>query len=68
MPKVSVNQDLLLDRNICISCAGCVGLCPHFALDMFQTDLQIFQAKCTYCTLCVRICPVGALKIEKEKV
>lgn len=57
---------LLLDRETCISCAGCVGTCPDLALDMFGLDLQVFQDKCTYCTLCVRFCPVGALSIEKR--
>jgi ferredoxin len=57
---------LLLDRETCISCAGCVGMCPDDALDMFGLDLQVFQDKCTYCTLCVRFCPVGALSIEKH--
>ena len=57
---------LLLDRESCISCAGCVGTCPEQALDMFSLDLQVFQDKCTYCTICVRFCPVGALSIEKR--
>jgi NAD-dependent dihydropyrimidine dehydrogenase PreA subunit len=60
------NKTLILDRKVCISCAGCIGTCPDFALDMFETDLQIFQDKCTYCTICVRVCPVGALSIEKH--
>jgi ferredoxin len=59
-------KTLLLDRQTCISCAGCVGTCPEMALDMYGLDLQVFQDKCTYCTLCVRFCPVGALSIEKH--
>ncbi len=66
MNKSAQAKELLLDRDACISCAGCVGLCPHFALDMYQIDLQIFQEKCTYCNICVSVCPVGALKIEKK--
>ena len=58
---------LLLDRDKCISCAGCVGTCPDLALDMFGLDLQVFQDKCTYCTICVRFCPVSALSIEKRE-
>ena len=59
------NKTLLLDRDACISCAGCVGTCPDLALDMFGVELQVFQDKCTYCTICVRFCPVGALSILK---
>jgi len=62
------NKTLLLDREKCISCAGCVGTCPHEALDMFGLDLQLFLDKCTYCTICVRFCPVGALAIEKQQL
>ncbi len=65
VPRKKQNKVLLLDREKCISCAGCVGVCPDLAMDMFGVDLQIFQDKCTYCTLCVRFCPVGALTIEK---
>ncbi|MDB5106970.1 MAG: 4Fe-4S ferredoxin iron-sulfur binding domain protein [Fibrobacteres bacterium] len=63
--KPKPNKTLLLDRETCISCAGCVGTCPDLALDMFGVDLQVFQDKCTYCTICVRFCPVGALSIVK---
>jgi Pyruvate/2-oxoacid:ferredoxin oxidoreductase delta subunit len=61
------NKLLLLDRDTCISCAGCVGTCPDLALDMFGTDLQVFQDACTYCTICVRVCPVGALSIVSKE-
>ena len=61
------NKVLLLDRDKCIPCAGCVGTCPDLALDMFGLDLQVFQDKCTYCTICVRFCPVSALSIEKRE-
>ena len=54
------------DRSVRISCAGCVGTCPTLALDMFQTDLQLFLDKCTSCGICVRVCPVGALSLEKR--
>ncbi len=64
-PRKKPNKVLLLDRQKCIACAGCVGTCPDLALDMYGVDLQVFQEHCTYCTLCVRFCPVGALAIEK---
>jgi len=66
VPTTSKTKVLVHDRGACVSCAGCVGMCPTLALDMFQTDLQLFQDKCTHCGICVRICPVGALSIEKR--
>lgn len=58
---------LEFDRDACISCAGCVGTCPDLALDMFETDLQVFFDKCTVCGICARICPVGALTIRSAQ-
>ncbi|MCQ2061204.1 MAG: 4Fe-4S binding protein [Fibrobacter sp.] len=58
-------KKLVHHRDECLECAGCVGLCPQMALDMYGLDLQINHEKCTRCGLCVRGCPVGALKIEE---
>ncbi|HWH07860.1 MAG TPA: 4Fe-4S binding protein [Candidatus Thermoplasmatota archaeon] len=45
----------------CMDCGGCVGICPHDALDLFQGRIEV-RASCTECDLCVRLCPVGALE------
>ena len=68
MAKVDTLKTLKFHKDTCISCAGCVGMCPQLALDMFETDLQVFKEKCTYCYLCVRFCPVGAFNIEEKKI
>lgn len=60
------NKILVHDRDACIECAGCVGLCPTQALDMYDLDLQLFQDKCTACSICVRACPVGALSLRAK--
>lgn len=44
----------------CMDCGGCVGVCPHDALDLFAGHIEV-RASCTECDLCVRLCPVGAL-------
>ncbi len=62
----TMNQTLILDEPTCISCAGCVAVCPHQALDIESLIPVIDQKSCTYCNICVRFCPVGALKVEKE--
>ena len=56
---------LVHDRGICLECAGCVGVCPQMALDMYGLDLQIDLEKCTRCGLCTRACPAGALKLQE---
>ena len=57
-------KKLVHDRKVCLACAGCVGICPQMALDMYGLDLQIDPEKCIKCGICVKACPVGALKIE----
>ena len=39
-------KKLVHDRKICLACAGCVGICPKMALDMYGLDLQIDSEKC----------------------
>lgn len=43
-----------------MDCGGCVGVCPHDSIDLFQGLIAI-RASCTECDLCVRLCPVEAL-------
>jgi len=58
-------KKLVHDRGKCLECAGCVGVCPFMALDMFKLDLQIDDEKCKRCGICTRACPVGALQIKE---
>lgn len=58
-------KKLVHDKSKCLRCAGCVGVCPKMALDMFGLDLQIDYEKCVRCELCTNTCPVGALKIAE---
>ncbi|MBO5422837.1 MAG: 4Fe-4S binding protein [Fibrobacteraceae bacterium] len=54
-------------REKCLECAGCVGICPKMALDMYGLDLQINHENCSKCGLCVKACPAGALKISENE-
>lgn len=54
-------------REKCLECAGCVGICPKMALDMYGLDLQINHEKCSKCGLCAKACPAGALKISENE-
>ena len=45
----------------CISCAGCVGVCPVDVITLKELHLTIDQAPCISCGLCIQMCPVGAL-------
>lgn len=45
----------------CISCAGCVGVCPVDTITLKGLQLTIDQDPCISCGLCIQMCPVGAL-------
>ena len=45
----------------CISCAGCVGVCPVDTITLQEIVLTIEQDPCISCGLCIQFCPVGAL-------
>jgi formate hydrogenlyase subunit 6/NADH:ubiquinone oxidoreductase subunit I len=45
----------------CISCAGCVGVCPVDTITLRELHLVVEQGPCISCGLCIQFCPVGAL-------
>jgi digeranylgeranylglycerophospholipid reductase len=57
---------VIVDRQRCGSCGGCVSLCPVGAIELAETRLVIDQT-CTDCGLCLGACPVGALSLEGQE-
>lgn len=57
---------LKIDREKCLWCGSCVGVCPTLALTLKETYVDVDQERCTLCGICVRACPVGAITIEEE--
>jgi ferredoxin len=57
---------LLLDRERCAYCGGCVGVCPTLALELVELHLAIDQECCTGCGACVGVCPTGALRLAEK--
>lgn len=55
MAKVDVNHSR------CISCAGCVGVCPVDTITLREMTLIVDSDPCISCGLCIQFCPVGAL-------
>lgn len=53
---------LKIDYKRCLTCGGCVSVCPANALEI-HGKLGVNE-KCIRCGMCVRFCPVGALKLE----
>lgn len=55
-----------IDRPQCLWCGTCVGVCPKYAITLYETRIEIEEG-CIDCGLCVKACPVGALSMEEEK-
>ncbi len=56
-----------VDKDKCISCFGCISVCPVMALKESKRYPECDPEKCTSCGTCLRFCPVGALRIVKEE-
>jgi ferredoxin len=55
-----------VNRNKCLYCGGCVGICPVNALELEEVTLKVDEGKCTKCGLCVKFCPVAAIRRDEE--
>lgn len=55
----------MIDKNKCISCGACVGICPVGAISFGNDNkAEIDPAKCIKCGACEATCPVEAIKIN----
>jgi ferredoxin len=55
-----------VDHGRCISCAGCVGVCPVDTITLQELHLVVDSDPCISCSLCIQFCPVGALSPGAE--
>ena len=53
------------DKNKCLRCGGCVGVCPKLALNLTEHGILCDPKKCISCGTCVKFCPVEALSLNK---
>jgi len=55
----------MVNKNVCIGCGGCVGICPVEAISLTEEGIaQIDYNKCIKCLSCQNFCPVNAIKIK----
>lgn len=57
---------LKIDLTSCLSCVGCISLCPETALYHDVESLRVLRDDCTLCRICVKFCPVQALSIDTD--
>jgi len=56
-----------IDNRKCVSCTGCVGVCPFAALDWSERNgVRNDRNKCVLCGVCEKFCPSGAIKVRKD--
>jgi len=55
-----------VDKNKCLYCGGCVGVCPYDAIELRETAIVFNLEKCVRCSLCMQFCPVGAITVDKK--
>ncbi len=55
-----------IDRERCLRCGACVGICPKLALDLKESGIEHYREKCVECGLCEKVCPSGSIKVEKS--
>lgn len=53
------------DRQKCIYCGACVGVCPVNALILKETRIEVDHEKCINCGACIKVCPMGAMTEKK---
>ena len=58
----------MVDKNKCIGCGTCVGMCPVGAISFDENaKAKIDKDKCIKCHTCEGVCPVGAIEIDKKE-
>jgi len=58
-------KDIIVDRERCVDCGSCTGVCRPGALAMGSDwKLAFDQEKCVFCQLCINACPVRAIKVQ----
>lgn len=59
---MSSKKILLIDRNKCIRCFGCISVCPVQALEYSKEGPKWIDKRCTNCKICSNFCPVRAIR------
>lgn len=50
-----------VDKNLCVGCSACCGVCPAGAISLVGGKSEIDQTKCVNCGTCISMCPMSAI-------
>ncbi|MGC9132679.1 MAG: indolepyruvate ferredoxin oxidoreductase subunit alpha [Candidatus Micrarchaeia archaeon] len=56
-----------INRDKCIYCGACVGVCPKMAIVLEENVIRVDKEKCIDCGICEKACPMNAIKLVKDK-
>lgn len=51
----------VIDKDVCVGCEACVGVCPTVAISMDDGKAGVDENTCVECGACVSTCPVSAI-------
>lgn len=57
----------MVDKTKCISCGGCIAICPVGAIKFVDGKAHIDPKICVKCGSCQNFCPMGAIDISKPE-
>ncbi len=57
-------MDLIVNKEKCLRCGACVGVCPSNALKLSETGIEWNKELCKFCKLCKQTCPMGAIDFK----
>ncbi|MGK7911000.1 MAG: NIL domain-containing protein [Synechococcus sp.] len=57
------SSEIQIDRDLCVDCGLCTGVCPTEALRLEPSSFQLeyLRNRCVMCEQCIPTCPVDAL-------
>ena len=50
-----------VNKDICVGCGSCTGVCPAMAIKLVDGKAEIDQSACLHCGTCASICPMQAI-------
>jgi ferredoxin len=54
-----------VSERICLSCGGCVSVCPKDAIQLQNLIAVVDPKKCISCKICMNTCSIGAISMEE---
>ena len=62
-----VKRKARVNEKLCLSCGGCVSVCPQDAINLINLIAQITPSKCVGCKICSNTCPIAAITLREVK-